>query len=311
MKKKIKDLIWYEKYRGTKLDHLILPKNIRKNMDKYVKDKEIPHLLFHGPVGSGKTTLALILIKLVASSKLILNASSEDRGIATVKKRVRQFASSQRIDKDKLNIVFFDEADGLTPDAQLALKNTIETYQSNCRFIFTANDMDKVTDAIYSRCTMFEFTSMPKEYFLKSLYRILEKENIKFKERDVKKVVERYGTDVRTILNNLQVASVSGRFKVKDILDMFDTKEIESLIKSGNILKIREAWGTQIDFTWFYRFLFNDFLANEDLESDQRVEVALVIAEYMWKNKTVADKEINATACCLEIMTALEIDPVF
>ena len=189
MVNKMKELIWYEKYRATSLDGLILPKNVRKNMKGYIKEKEIPHLLFHGPAGSGKTTLALILIKACASAKLILNGSSEDRGIGTIKKKVKQFASSKRISKGKLNIVFIDEADGLTPEAQDALKNIIETYQSNCRFIFTANEIDQITDPIYSRCTMFAFESMPNDYFLNFLYDILDDEKIGYKKNDIEILV--------------------------------------------------------------------------------------------------------------------------
>ena len=116
----------YEKYRPKKLSDLVLPGSHRKAFKRFIKSKEIPHLLFYGPAGSGKTTLSKILIKHCASSSLVLNASADDRGIATIKKKVKQFATSVRRGL-KLKVVFFDEANGLTPEAQEALKNTIET----------------------------------------------------------------------------------------------------------------------------------------------------------------------------------------
>jgi len=309
---KFSSKIWYEKYRASTLDELILPKNVRKNMERYIKRKEIPHLLFYGPAGSGKTTLALILIRACASAKLILNGSSEDRGIATIKKKVKLFASSKRISGDKLNIVFIDEADGLTPDAQDALKNIIETYQSNCRFIFTANEIDKITDPIYSRCTMFAFESMPTDYFLSFLYDILDEEQIGYKKTDVQDLVESIGMDVRTILNNLQAGSVSGTFKLKNVLDTFNTSKIKDLLNKGKINKIREIWNGQKDFIWFYKFMFNDYLSDKECGAGGvKTEAALILAEYLYKNKLVADKEINAVACCLELMQVFEIDVVF
>lgn len=299
----MKDLIWYEKYRATNLDDLILEKNTLRNMKQYIKRKEIPHLLFHGPAGSGKTTLALILIKACASAKLILNASSEDRGVETIKKKVKQFASAQRRHKKKLNIVLLDEADGLTPDAQKALKNTIESYQANCRFIFTANEIDRITDPIYSRCTLFRFESMPTEYFVGYLEGILKKEKVSYKTKNIKKLIDRFGTDVRTILNNLQAGSISGMFKLKDILDIFDTEDMKDYLDEGQIGKIRKVWRGYKDFVWFYKFIFNDYV--DSIDDEYKAEVAIVTAEYLYKNTTVADREINATACCLEIMNIM------
>lgn len=309
----MKNKIWYEKYRAKELSQLVLPKNTTRNMEGYIKASEIPHLLLHGPVGSGKTTLAMILIKACASSSLILNSSSSDRGIDTVKKKVKQFASSMRMNSKKLNIVLFDEADGMTPDAQRALKNTIETYKSNCRFIFTANEIDKIDDAIYSRCTVFGFDSMPHNLFLKWIYSILKYEGIKYKSKDVEKLIERFGTDVRTILNNLQAGSVSGRFKLKNILTIFDTTDLIEYISNGEIAKIRETWAGQTDFTWLYKFMFDSYLQKEDLDiqMDIRADIGITIAEYLYKDKTVADREINATACLLEIMSLLETEVKF
>lgn len=153
----MKNMIWYEKYRPDKLSSLILDKETRQSFKTFIKEKQIPHVLLHGPAGSGKTTLSMILLKEIAAGKLVLNASSDDRGIATIKYKVKQFASAHRGGQGKLNIVLLDEADGTTSDAQLALKNTMETYHKNCRFILTCNQIDRIIDPIVSRCMLFKF----------------------------------------------------------------------------------------------------------------------------------------------------------
>lgn len=302
-------LIWYEKYRAQKLSDLVLPTDHRKQFRKMIREVEIPHLLFYGPAGSGKTTLASILVKECASGSLILNASSDDRGIATIKKKVKQFASAQRRDKDKLNIVLFDEADGLTPDAQMALKNTIETFHKNCRFIFTANEIDKIIEPIASRCTLYRFWGPPKEYVVDLLEMILSREQVDFKRKDLVTIYERFKPDIRTMINNLQSAAVGGRLKLGDALVDYNEDELLSLLDDGKVGKIRKLMAGIQDFTWFYKLLFNKYL--EDIEEEYATDVAISIAEYLWRDKTIADREINVVACMVDILSIQEHDVYF
>lgn len=305
----MKNLIWYEKYRAQKLKQLVLPKDHRKVFRGYIREGQIPHLLFYGPAGSGKTTLASILIHECASGALTLNASSNDRGIATIKKKVKQFASAQRIDDDKLNVVLFDEADGLTSDAQMALKNTIETYHKNCRFIFTANEIDKIIEPIASRCTMFRFWSPPEDYVIEFMENILINEEIRFKKKDVLTIVDRYKPDIRSMINNLQSAAVGGRLKLGDALIGFTEEEFLSLLDDGKIGKIRKLLAGTTDFVWLYKLLFNQYLPA--CEEELRPGIATVIADYLWRDKTVADREINVVACMIELCNEQEHDVYF
>jgi replication factor C small subunit len=307
----MKDLIWYEKHRATSLSQLSLPATYKKAFKKYIKDKQIPHIMFHGPAGSGKTTIAMILIRECASASLVLNASSSDRGINVIKTKVKQFASSQRSSANKLNIVLLDEADGLTSDAQMALKNTIETYHKNCRFIFTANEFDKIIEPIYSRCMLYKFDSLKFKRLLKIMKNILDDEDIEYNEDTLRIIIKRYSPDVRTIMNNLQAASISGTLKISDVLSSFDVDKMYKLIKKGAIGEIREMFAGLTDYVWFYKSLFdNDFLGQLK-DNDLRAQVAITIAEYLWRDKTIADREINASACCLEIMDTLEKEVIF
>jgi replication factor C small subunit len=303
----MKELIWYEKYRPGKIDQLILPQSHNRAFQKFIEQEEIPHLLFHGPAGGGKTTLSQILISNCAGRSLILNASSEDRGITTIKVRVTQFASSQRINQ-KLNIVFFDEANGLTPDAQEALKNTIEKYHRNCRFIFTTNEFDKITEPIASRCQMFKFDSFPKKNLRLYLAGILKQEEVEYDRKDLREIMNRYYPDIRTIINTMQSCSISGTLNLEDVLYITDYDLLASHINEGHILAIRNMLAGSKDFLGVYRFLFNDYIPNE---MENKTDAAIAVAEYLWRDRSVVDKEINMTACLLELMSLNNIEADF
>lgn len=304
----MQDFIWYEKYRPKKLKDLVLPSPHRKAFKRFIKSGEIPHLCFHGPAGSGKTSLSRILITKCSSSALILNASAADRGISTVKKKVKQFASSVRRG-DRLKVVFFDEANGLTPEAQEALKNTVETFQKNCRFIFTTNELDKITSPILSRCQLFKFDSMPEGSLLNYLEGILESEEIEYKEKDVEKISKMYYPDVRTIMNCLQACSIGGTFDLKQVLTTVDTKLLSTHINKGRIFELRSMFAGASDFLWVYKWLFNDYVWK--MPEEARAEAALIVADYLNRDKNIADKEINLSACCLELMELLDVELKF
>jgi replication factor C small subunit len=281
---------------------------MRKQCKRFIKERQIPHLLFHGPAGSGKTSLAMILIRACASASLVLNASSADRGIATIKVKVKQFASSQRRHKNRQNIILFDEADGLTPEAQMALKNTIEAYQSNCRFIFTANEFDRITEPIYSRCMLFKFDSMKDEHLEEFLISILQSEKIGYSLDDLLPIMERFKPDIRTIINNLQAASVTGILKAKDALTFLDLDKFSDLMYDGKLFDLRQMWSGQIDFVWIYKFLFNDFIPDMEGDVGINAEAAVIVAEYLHRDRTIADREINMSACCAELMGLLDLE---
>lgn len=308
------DLLWFEKYRPTELEGMVLDEHITNKVEEYLENDNIPHLCFYGPPGSGKTTLALIIIEELQAQKLILNASSNDRGINTIKGRVKQFASSEAY-KESQKIVFLDEADGLTPDAQKALKNTMETYSSNCRFIITANNIHAINDAILSRCTQFELHTYSKEELYDFLHNICFEESVSFnddgdEERDdLDKLIDIFYPDVRTIINKLQ-QGVSGKareFKLQNVTGaLSDPKQLKRLLNKADVREARAYWSEVTDFTLMYKYLFNTYLFKLKDKNEVKSEIALEIAEYMYRDKTVVDKEINFTACCISIMGILD-----
>ena len=197
---------------------------------------------------------------------------------------------------------------GLTLDAQEALKNTIETYHTNCRFIFACNQIDKMIEPLISRCILYKFDTVPKKKLVPHLNKILDIEEVKYKREDVEKIIEMFYPDVRTIINNLQSCSTGKKpsLDIKHIIDSFNTESIKIYLKEGSILALRGTWSGASDFVWLYRYIFNKFIPKE-MDKDIQADAAIIVAEYLYRDRTVADKEINMAALCLELMNLMEV----
>lgn len=300
--------IWYEKHRPKSLADMVLRNEYRIRFEDYLEQGNIPHLLLYGPKGSGKTTLAYIVISALQAQRLVLNASSSDRGVATVKGKVTQFAKSQPLD-GKLKVIFLDESDSMTPDAQRALRNTMETYSDTCRFILTANYIDRVLPEIQSRCTHYEFSSLPRRKVTQLLVNIFKQEGVRCIEEDVDFLVDRFYPDVRSLINNAQAGSFGGRFLRSAMTGMLaneDPKLLTDLISNGELGRLRKLWTGVSDFAWLYRYLFDDFIYSVN-DVDKRGEIALAVCNYMYQDTVVGDREINFSGCIIEVMQALGV----
>ncbi len=200
--------IWTEKYRPKEFSEVMGQNDIIKRVESLTKAMNIPHLLFAGPAGIGKSTLALVIVKELFKSTwkenyLELNASDE-RGINVVREKVKNFARTKSLGKVPFKVIFLDEADALTPEAQQALRRTMENYSSGCRFILSCNYSSKIIDPIQSRCAIFRFRLLEKKDIEKVLQKIAQNENLTIHPKAIEVIYEGSEGDCRRSINLLQ-----------------------------------------------------------------------------------------------------------
>lgn len=308
----LEHFIWYEKHRPSELSQLSLRPQYRQSFEQYIAMGEIPHLLLFGPQGSGKTTIAFILLNSIPCVRLILNASSGDRGIETMRTKVKQFASSATID-GRPKFVLMDEADGILRDAQEALRGTIEAYSKTCRFIFTCNAVDRIIGPIQSRCTLFEFSAFPFDAVTQQCEQILIKENVKYDAESIEKVVSQHYPDIRSVINNLQLCSASGTLDPALVSKMVvDPALLIECIGDGNIGKIRSMLLGISNFIPLYQYLFDTLLALDDdqITQDEKTDIAHTLAESLYRDAIVANREIVFVDCMITIMGILKCQSI-
>ncbi|CAG9561840.1 unnamed protein product [Danaus chrysippus] len=204
-----KNLPWVEKYRPSKLEDLVSHDDIVKTINQFMKENQLPHLLFYGPPGTGKTSTILACAKQMYTPQqfnsmvLELNAS-DDRGIGIVRGQILSFASTRTIFKAGPKLIILDEADAMTNDAQNALRRIIEKYTENVRFCIICNYLGKIIPALQSRCTRFRFAPLHQNQIIPRLKDIAEKEKVTITEDGVKALLTLSGGDMRKVLNTLQ-----------------------------------------------------------------------------------------------------------
>lgn len=239
--------VWTEKYRPKKLSEVIGQKHVTSVLKKFVKEGTIPHLLFSGPAGVGKTTCALALAhelfgKNWKQNFLELNAS-DDRGIDTIRSKVKDFARTRPIGAG-FKIILLDEADALTRDAQQALRRTMENYSETCRFILDCNYVSKIIDPIQSRCAILRFKPLEKEDVVEHLREIAKKEKLKVEKNALEAIYDVTKGDMRRAINILQACSVDKEVTVKRVYSLaalVDPEELEKVIKDALGFKIVQA----------------------------------------------------------------------
>ncbi len=243
--------IWTEKYRPSKFSEVFGQDDIVKRVESLTSSLNIPHLLFAGPAGTGKSTLALIVVKTLFKENwkenyLELNASDE-RGINVVREKVKNFARTKSIGNVPFKVIFLDEADALTPEAQQALRRTMENYSSTCRFVLSCNYSSKIIDPIQSRCALFRFKLLEKKDIEKKIKVIAEKENLKIEEGVIDIIYEGSEGDCRRMENILQsTASISPNINIELVLTIIsnakpkDIKIVLDYALSGDFQKSKE-----------------------------------------------------------------------
>jgi DNA polymerase III delta prime subunit len=300
--------LFVEKYRSKTLEDYIGNEQLKSIVAQYIEKNDLQNLLLYGTPGTGKTTLAKLIVNNFDCDFLYINASDE-RGIDTIRDKVQGFASSASF--KPIKIIILDEADFLTIQAQASLRNIIETYSRTTRFILTCNYLERIIDPLQSRCQVLKITPPSKKEVAKHIAGILDKEEINYELGDLALIVNKHYPDVRKILNTCQVNTVDGTLKIdntvltggyKDGL----LKELKSPSKSS-FKTIRQilADSNLDDFEEIYRFLYDnlDEYGNNDLA---KAMIVIEIENYMYHANFRIDKEINVCALVASILKIIQ-----
>jgi replication factor C small subunit len=244
--------IWVDKYRPKKFDEIIGQENFVKRVKSFVEKKNLPHLLFAGVPGTGKTTTAFVVVNELyginglRGNFLELNAS-DDRGIDVIRTKIKEFARLKSLTEIPYKIICLDEADSLTKDAQQALRRTMEKFSSTCRFILSCNEMSKLIDPIQSRCVIFKFKGLDKNSVFSLIEKVENEEKIKVEEEAKELLFKISKGDLRKILNTLQAASSVNsnvtKQTIEEVVDFVNPDEIKNMLnfaQKGDFFRARE-----------------------------------------------------------------------
>jgi len=303
--------LWNERYRPTTLNTFVGNELLKEKLQHFLDQNDITNLLFYGPAGCGKTTLARIIIKNLDCDYLLLNASDE-RGIETIRDKVKGFASTASF--KPIKVVVLDEADFLTIQAQASLRNVIEEFSRTTRFIMTCNYVERIIDPLQSRCLALKVIPPSIRHVGKHILGILDQEEITYKLGDVALLVKKYYPDLRQILNSTQMSSKNGTLEIdKEIFvssNYMDAILKELKLKSPNLRNIRQIISDSgvNDFEGLYRFLFDNTseYARDRVNGSREGSVIIILNEHLYHSQFRVDKEINISAALAKIIEIIK-----
>ena len=300
----IKHSLWVEKYRPTTMDTYIGNEHLKSKVSIYLESGDLPHLLLYGKAGTGKTTLAKLLVNNIECDYLYINASDEN-SVEVVRDKVKNFAST--LGFQELKVIILDECDYITPNAQAALRNLMETFSKHCRFILTCNYVERIIDPIQSRCQSFQIIPPDRKQIAQHLSNILDNENVKYELNNIVTIVNGGYPDIRRVINSSQRQVVKGELKIDEstivqndyklqVLEVLKTQD-----KKNSFKNIRQVLADSkiTDFSDLFRLLFDTV---DDWGKGHVAECILVLSRYQQSDAVVVDKEINVMAMFVEVI---------
>lgn len=304
----VNNSLWVEKYRPRKLTEYVGNEHLKQKVSDYLQSGDVPHLLFFGKAGTGKTTLAKLIVNSISCDYIVINASDENN-VDTVRNKVKGFAST--IGFKDMKVIILDEFDYMTPNAQAILRNLMETFSKHCRFILTCNYVEKVIDPIQSRCQTFQIVPPTKKDVAVQISQILGKEGIGFQPADLVPIIDSSYPDIRKIINTCQLNSTKGQLKLDttSVIDSDIKSKVVEILKSSDAKpnkwkNIRQAVADARiqDFTELYTFLYEKV---DDYGGNNTSNIILILSESQHKDALVVDKEITFISCIIQIVGIL------
>ncbi len=297
--------LWVEKYRPKDLSTYVGNEHLKSKVKIYLESEDVPHLLLYGRAGTGKTTLAKIITSNIDCDMMYINASDEN-SVDSVRFKIRSFASTVGF-KD-MKVIILDEADYLTPNAQAALRNLMETFSKHCRFILTCNYVERVIDPIQSRCQSFKVIPPSKKEVAQQMVHILNEEGCKYELDDVALIVNAGYPDIRRVINSAQRQVVNGELVVDTqsvIQNDYKIQLLSKLSDGSDFNSIRQliADNSISDYAELFKLLYDEV---SKYANGKEAECILNIAEAQYQDVNVVDKEINFMSLIIRLMRVIK-----
>lgn len=297
--------IWYERFKPQTINDLVIPEEIKSKLLDYITTQNIPNIgLFSSNPGTGKSSTANAIIKEINGEALWINASLE-KGIDTLRGKVQKFASQSSFD-DNIKIVVMDEFDHFSKDGQAAFRGFMDEFSQNCRFIFTGNYKDKISEPLLERLEVYDFNSFPKEVMIKPIFErlrfILEHEKVQYNPKDLVPIINTYYPRIRSMVGALQKFSKGGIFSVSeqelDDVNAFD--KVMTLVSGSTFTEMIQEVNKLNAPDNLYTYLYNN--AAKHFKPEVYPNLVLIIAKYQHMSDSVRDKNLNAGACLTELI---------
>ena len=300
--------LWVEKWRPVRLEDYVGNEHLKTKVEGYLEAGDVPHLLLYGRAGTGKTTLAKLIVRQMDCDYMVINASDENN-VETVRNKVKGFASSMGFKKYK--IIILDEFDYMSQNAQAILRNLMETFSQHCRFILTCNYVEKVIDPTQSRCQTFQIIPPTKKDVAVQISKILNSEEVTFQPKDLVPIIDAGYPDIRKIINTCQLNSIKGELKVdtQNLLENDYKIKVLDILKSSDdkrnkYTNMRQAIidSRVTDFSELFTLLYEKV---DEYAPSNTANVIIALSEGQSKHFNAIDKEIPMAATLIEILNLI------